>query len=74
MLNNFLGSHMTLEYGVDEEGKEILLLTGPEGPSVGSTRQVMMEWEKPYMEACVEALRIQNNDKVKYSSIILLEE
>lgn len=37
-----------LEYLQDEFGKEILLKDG--------SLQVMMEWEKPYMEACIDAL------------------
>lgn len=38
-----------LRYDIDEEGREILLKEGK--------FQVMMEWEKPYMQACVDALR-----------------
>ena len=38
----------TLEFTKDQEGKELLLKDGK--------FQVMMEWERPYMEACVEAL------------------
>lgn len=37
-----------LTYSLDEFGKEILLKDG--------SLQVMMEWEKPYMEACIDAL------------------
>ena len=36
-------------YGYDEQGKEIMLQ--------GDFLQVMMAWEKPYMEACVDALK-----------------
>lgn len=38
-----------MEYAKDEFGKEILLKDGK--------FQVMMEWEKPYMEACIDALQ-----------------
>lgn len=38
-----------LRYAKDENGKEILLKNG--------SMQVMMEWEKPYMQACIEALK-----------------
>lgn len=38
-----------MEFGVDEFGHEILLKDGE--------FQVMMEWEKPYMEACIDALK-----------------
>jgi protein-L-isoaspartate O-methyltransferase len=38
-----------MEYGMDEEGHEILLKDGH--------YQVMMAWEKPYMEACIDALK-----------------
>ena len=40
---------MTLIYEKDEYGKDILT-------DVNSQEQVMMEWEKPYMEAMVEKL------------------
>ena len=36
------------EYKIDEYGKEILLQD--------DEHQVMMEWEKPYMEACIDLL------------------
>lgn len=39
----------TLVYGKDKFGKEILLKEG--------SLQVMMEWERPYMEACIEKLQ-----------------
>lgn len=42
-------SHCKMEYKKDEHGKEILLKDGK--------FQVMMEWEKPYMEACIDAVR-----------------
>lgn len=38
-----------MEYGKDESGKEVLLKDGK--------FQVMMEWEKPYMHACIDALK-----------------
>ena len=41
--------HDQMEYGKDENGKEILLKDGK--------FQVMMEWEKPYMKACIDVLR-----------------
>ncbi len=37
-----------MEYGKDEKGQEVLLKEGK--------FQVMMEWEKPYMHACIDAL------------------
>ena len=37
------------QYKTDEHGKEILLQD--------SKHQVMMEWEKPYMEACIDKLQ-----------------
>lgn len=38
-----------MEFGKDEQGHEILLKD--------DRFQVMMEWEKPYMEACIDALK-----------------
>ncbi len=38
-----------MEYGKDAQGKEVLLKDGK--------FQVMMEWEKPYMHACIDALK-----------------
>jgi hypothetical protein len=38
-----------LRYDIDEAGREVLLKEGK--------FQVMMEWEKPYMQACIDALR-----------------
>ena len=38
----------------DARGDEQLELDGD--PSVGASRVVMMRWEKPYMEACADAL------------------
>ncbi len=38
-----------MEFGHDEFGQEILLKDGH--------FQVMMQWEKPYMEACIDALK-----------------
>ena len=40
---------MLQQYKLDEYGKEILLQD--------NKNQVMMEWEKPYMEACIDRLR-----------------
>ena len=40
---------LTQQYKLDEYGKEILLR--------GAGGQVMMEWEKPYMEACIDKLQ-----------------
>ena len=37
------------EYKIDKHGKEILLQD--------DKHQVMMEWEKPYMEACIDKLQ-----------------
>jgi hypothetical protein len=37
-----------MEFVKDSNGKQMLIKDG--------THQVMMEWEKPYMEACIEAL------------------
>ncbi len=42
-------SHTKMEFRKDEFGKEILIKDGK--------YQVMMQWEKPYMEACIDALR-----------------
>ena len=39
---------MKLEYSTDEFGKDILLQN--------NGNQIMMEWEKPYMEACIDKL------------------
>ncbi len=38
-----------MQFVMDKHGKEVLLKD--------DTFQVMMEWEKPYMEACVDALK-----------------
>jgi len=38
-----------LEFAKDEHGKDVILKHGK--------YQVMMEWEKPYMEACIDALK-----------------
>jgi len=46
MTQDFLQCKM--EYKRDEQGKEVLLKDGK--------FQVMMEWEKPYMQACIDAL------------------
>ena len=40
---------MLQQYKLDEYGKEILLKD--------DKHQVMMEWEKPYMEACIDKLQ-----------------
>ena len=42
-------SHCRMEYRKDAQGKEVLLKDGK--------YQVMMEWEKPYMHACIDALK-----------------
>jgi protein-L-isoaspartate O-methyltransferase len=42
-------SHCKMEYKKDEQGKDVLLKDGK--------FQVMMEWEKPYMHACIDALQ-----------------
>jgi hypothetical protein len=42
-------SDCKMEYMRDEQGKEVLLKDGK--------FQVMMEWEKPYMHACIDALQ-----------------
>lgn len=42
-------SHCKMEYKKDEQGKDVLLKDGK--------FQVMMEWEKPYMIACIDALQ-----------------
>jgi hypothetical protein len=47
MAQNF--SHCKMEYKKDEQGKEVLLKD--------EKFQVMMEWEKPYMHACIDALQ-----------------
>ena len=41
-----------LEYGVDELGNEILVKNTSKG-----NEQVMMEWEIPYMQACIDELQ-----------------
>ena len=41
------------QYKIDEQGKEILLMD--------NKHQVMMEWEKPYMEACIDKLQPKGN-------------
>jgi hypothetical protein len=41
--------HSKMQFTKDEQGKEILLKDGK--------FQVMMEWEKPYMHACIDALK-----------------
>ncbi len=47
MAQDFL--HCKMHYCRDEQGKEVLLKDGK--------FQVMMEWEKPYMHACIDALK-----------------
>ncbi len=42
-----------MTFSKDQDGKEILLKDG--------IFQVMMEWEKPYMEACIDALHPQGD-------------
>ena len=46
----------------DARGDEQLELDGD--PSVGASRVVMMRWEKPYMEACADALNVGADDAV----------
>ena len=46
----------------DARGDEQLELDGD--PSVGASRVVMMRWEKPYMEACADALAVGADDAV----------
>tara|TARA_Y100000593_G_scaffold18110_1_gene36204 strand:+ start:971 stop:1585 length:615 start_codon:yes stop_codon:yes gene_type:complete len=41
------------QYKIDKYGKEILLQD--------NKHQVMMEWEKPYMEACIDELKPQGD-------------
>ena len=45
---------MLLEYKKDENGQDIL-------SSTDGVHQVMMEWEKPYMEKCIEVLNPTGN-------------
>merc|ERR1719316_475345 len=45
-----------LFFSTDRDGKEQLL--------DADGRQVMMAWEKPYMEVCVDALEIDSNSDV----------
>ena len=40
---------MNPEYTKDQDGKELLTITEKHD-------QIMMEWEKPYMEKCIELL------------------
>ena len=40
---------MNPEYTKDENGKELLTITEKKD-------NIMMEWEKPYMEACIKKL------------------
>ncbi len=47
MTQDFL--HCKMEYGKDEQGRDVLLKEGK--------FQVMMEWEKPYMHACIDNLK-----------------
>eukprot|EP01052_Picozoa_sp_SAG31_P013080 SAG31_NODE_779_length_12158_cov_8.740194_5_plen_393_part_00 len=44
------GDLCAVEYTVDEFGAAVLLKAGSE--------QVMMEWERPYMEACIRGLQL----------------
>ena len=48
-LQKELNKMLQQEYKIDEQGKEILLQD--------NKHQVMMEWEKPYMEACIDKLQ-----------------
>lgn len=45
--------HCKMEYGKDAKGQEVLMKDGK--------FQVMMEWEKPYMHACINALKPQGD-------------
>lgn len=45
------GLNHNLEYGIDELGNEILVKNTSQG-----NEQVMMEWEIPYMQACIDEL------------------
>ena len=45
-----------LEYGLDELGNEILVKHTKQG-----NEQVMMEWEIPYMQACIDELQPEGN-------------
>lgn len=38
---------------------------GAKGPYRGVTGVVMMPWEKPYMEACVRAMELSEDDEVR---------
>eukprot|EP00968_Pinguiococcus_pyrenoidosus_P015794 scaffold1474_cov256-Pinguiococcus_pyrenoidosus.AAC.4 len=76
-----------LSFGWDARGEEVLLMHRPNGddksaaePYKGENRVVMMEWEKPYMEALVEALRLSPRDDVLeigfgcgYSALAILD-
>ena len=44
---------MLKQYNIDKYNKEILLQD--------NKYQVMMEWEKPYMEACIDKLKPSGN-------------
>ena len=44
---------MLQQYKTDQFGKEILLQD--------DKHQIMMEWEKPYMEACIDELKPKGN-------------
>ena len=45
---------MNPKYTKDENGKELLTITEKHD-------NIMMEWEKPYMEACIEKLNPSGN-------------
>ena len=49
LLYQGLNKMLQQEYKIDQQGKEILLQD--------NEHQVMMEWEKPYMEACIDKLQ-----------------
>ncbi|KAG5188203.1 hypothetical protein JKP88DRAFT_178186 [Tribonema minus] len=55
-----------LVYSTDDKGKEILVLDTANGsmPYMGSNTVVMMEWEKEYMQALVQALRVETSSNV----------
>ena len=68
------GGRWRLQYDLDFEGSEILIMI-PQGgenaadgaqdkPYHGENTMVMMEWERPYMEELVSALKLREDDTV----------
>ena len=53
-----------MHYCTDAAGQEMLVLDDGLEPHFGTNKVVMMEWEQPYMEACVDALNISPQDRV----------